>query len=383
MKSSLKNVGLRFPPFIWSIVLGTAVAGCGGGSATSTAPLSLRTPFPESTSTPTPSPSPTETPPNVPAGQFREYRIPTPHAFPEDITAGPDGALWITEAGVGKIGRITTAGRISEFPLQFGLELGAITPGPDGALWFTEENAIGRMTTAGQSQTFVVGYQTAGIAAGPDGALWFTGFQGLTSSSIGRITTSGQVTSFALPPYRNPMGITTGPDGALWFAEGAGIGSGTFYSAIGRMTTTGAFTEFGGSQLDQLDPAQITTGPDGALWFTNLAAIGRMTTSGQITFYEGSGEGNGEFPGGITAGPDGNVWSTGGAGEVERITTKGQVTTFPVPFPGRHKTALGGIAAGPDGAMWFVDTGTNAIGRVTTGDTPRARVRTLRRRRFL
>ena len=29
---------------------------------------------------------------------------------PEEITAGPDGALWFTEAAANKIGRITTAG---------------------------------------------------------------------------------------------------------------------------------------------------------------------------------------------------------------------------------------------------------------------------------
>jgi virginiamycin B lyase len=51
------------------------------------------------------------------------------------------------------------------------------------------------------------------IAAGPDGALWFTNYSG----SIGRITTAGLVTNFALFGSANPQGITAGPDGALWF----------------------------------------------------------------------------------------------------------------------------------------------------------------------
>ena len=34
-------------------------------------------------------------------------------AYPEGITAGPDGALWFTNARNGSIGRITTAGTIT------------------------------------------------------------------------------------------------------------------------------------------------------------------------------------------------------------------------------------------------------------------------------
>jgi virginiamycin B lyase len=169
-----------------------------------------------------PSPSPTAAPTNAPAGRFREYQIPTQSASPVDIAAGPDGALWFTEA-VGKIGRVTTAGEITEFHLDVGLSRGAIALGPDGALWFAEGESVGRMTSAGDSQTFtaVIGgnpYQVAGITAGPDGALWFTAQDRQaypTLSAIDRITTSGQMTSFLLPLSRQPLGITTGPDGTL------------------------------------------------------------------------------------------------------------------------------------------------------------------------
>jgi hypothetical protein len=57
-----------------------------------------------------------------------------------------------------------------------------------------------------------------GIAPGPDGALWFTG--GEDGNQIGRITTSGAITEYAVPTaYSFPVGITAGPDGALWFTE--------------------------------------------------------------------------------------------------------------------------------------------------------------------
>ena len=51
------------------------------------------------------------------AGVITEYPIPTPAGVPDGITAGPDGALWFIEYAGNKIGRITTAGVITEFPI--------------------------------------------------------------------------------------------------------------------------------------------------------------------------------------------------------------------------------------------------------------------------
>src|ERR1022692_376814 len=45
------------------------------------------------------------------------HRVPVPTAFawPAGIAAGPDGALWFAEFNKSKIGRITTAGDITEY----------------------------------------------------------------------------------------------------------------------------------------------------------------------------------------------------------------------------------------------------------------------------
>jgi virginiamycin B lyase len=52
--------------------------------------------------------------------------------------AGRDGALWFTEPGINAIGRIITAGVISEFAI--------LTVDPDDPLWFTEQpDRIGRI----------------------------------------------------------------------------------------------------------------------------------------------------------------------------------------------------------------------------------------------
>ena len=39
-----------------------------------------------------------------------EFPVPTAVSQPAEITVGPDGAIWFTEEGGNKIGRITTSG---------------------------------------------------------------------------------------------------------------------------------------------------------------------------------------------------------------------------------------------------------------------------------
>ena len=197
---------------------------------------------------------------------------------------GPDGALWFTEQSGNKIGRITTAGVITEFALaSVDSQPYAIVAGPDNALWFTESgsNKIGRVTTAGFITEFEIPTAQSfpmGIAAGPDGALWFAE-NGTGSNKIGRITTAGVITEFALPTaYGAPDGIVTGPDGAVWFTEFS-------RNRIGRITTAGVITEFATPTRASL-PASITAGPDGALWFTESHGnnIGRITTTTSAIF---------------------------------------------------------------------------------------------------
>jgi len=51
--------------------------------------------------------------------------------------------------------------------------------------------------------------------------LWFTERR---IQKIGRISTTGAITEYALPPVDYHIGITKGPDDALWFAAGSKIG---------------------------------------------------------------------------------------------------------------------------------------------------------------
>ena len=312
--------------------------------------------------------------PGAASAGFTEFPIPTGGSYAEDITAGPDGALWFTEGEAGKIGRITTAGSITEYPILSGGAYsfpGGITAGPDGALWFTEDREgpgyIGRISTAGVITEYLIpsGFsQPMGIAAGPDGALWFTEFGNNGASKIGRITTGGTITEFSTPEQNSgPQGITAGPDGALWFTEDVNTG----VAKIGRVTVGGSFSEyvlappFG-------TPAAIVAGPDGALWFDdpNANQIGRITTAGSVTAYPIATAGSEPF--GLADGPDGALWfaqPAGGqpspVGMIGRITTGGAITELPVPTPAGFPA---GITAGPDGAIWFTEAIANKIGRL-------------------
>jgi streptogramin lyase len=295
------------------------------------------------------------------AETFTEFPVPTALSFPRGITAGPDGALWFTEADGGKIGRITTAGVITnEFPIPLSsVNPYGITRGPDGALWFVdggtgpEANTFGRITTSGTVTTYHIASDPNEITSGSDGALWFT--EGI-ASKIGRSTTAGVATAFLIPTVNSmPEGIAAGPDGALWFTENTG-------NNIGRITTAGAITEFVIPTASS-GPLKITAGPDGALWFTEAAAnkIGRITTAGVITEFDIPTAKS--KPHSITAGPDGALWFTENLGnKIGRITTAGVITEFDIPTANSEPF---GITAGPDAGLWFTEGVGNKIGRLS------------------
>jgi virginiamycin B lyase len=300
------------------------------------------------------------------AHTFTEFILPTPASRPSAITTGPDGALWFTESVSGKIGRITTDGEITEFPIKGSGILHSITMGPDGALWFTDftSKKIGRIPTTATAENLQLIEFTVpgplGITTGPDGALWFTEGVG---GKIGQITTTGVVTEFTIPTAKSGE-ITTGPDGALWFTYVRG--------KIGRITTTGAVTEFT-IPTENFSPGGITTGPDGALWFTESVSgkIGRITTDGKVT--EFALPNPNAQPWGITTGPDAALWFTEAScirqpgsrcivgNKIGRITTTGLVTEFTIPSDGSGPHS---ITTGPDGALWFTEYYESRVGRL-------------------
>jgi virginiamycin B lyase len=261
------------------------------------------------------------TPPQV-SGALTTFYL-APESDPSGIVRGPDGALWYTEPERGKIGRISTTGRVTEFAI------------PD------------------RSDS-----EPRGITVGADGALYFTEY---VAGRIGRITTSGVVTTLLTLSEHDagPLGVTTGPDGALWFTE-------VNRDTIGRITLDGRLTEFTVDQEPLLTgaahaPTAIVVGADGALYFTQAGDVhlGRITTAGAITLLDAHGVTQSD----LERGPDGTLWFTAQqTNQVGRITPRGDVTLFAIPTTASTPS---GMTLGPDGAMWFVERAGDKLGRIT------------------
>ncbi len=290
------------------------------------------------------------------------------NAYPDGITAGPDGNLWFSEGGLDRIGRITPAGSITEF--SAGITSGAaptmITAGPDANLWFTESGLgrVARITPRGTVTEFSAGITPGaypfGITTGPDGNLWFTE---TAIDKVARITPDGVVSEFSVAPGDAPQQITAGPDGNLWFALSS--------DQIGRITPSGAVTLYAAGITAGAIPFSITTGPDANLWFTESGGnkIGRITQSGLVSEFS-FGISPAAFLEGITTGPDANLWFTESSGaKIGRITPAGTVTEFSArTIPGSQGPDQ--ITVGPDGSLWFTDTDANAVSKITSGVGP-------------
>ena len=334
----------------------------------------------------------------TPSGVVTEFPLASALGLSDELTLAPDGELWFSTSD--SIDRITTSGAITEFPLPSGSAIpGGLTVGSDGNLWFSLANEsptggfataidIGRITTAGAITEFSfpeTGFTIGTMTLGPDGNLWFPEdmrngippFVAETNQQIGRVTPSGVVTAFPVPDGAVvDSALTDGPDGNLWFTE---FDSGQ--GAVDRITTAGAISvlPIPGGFL----PGGLTVGPDWNLWFpepsseflpelATSGAIGRITTAGAITqFPLVTNAADTVAAGDLTVAPDGALWFIGspvnlGQGTVlGRITPAGVLTEVPLtPGPSYANSVL---TVGSDGNLWFPD---RSIARVDIGDVP-------------
>lgn len=209
---------------------------------------------------------------------------------PERITSGPDGNLWFTEFWTNRIGRMTTAGVLTEFPIPTPDSAPrGITTGPDGNLWFVESafshTAIARMTTAGVVTEYPLGgsaddqLQPFEIVAGADGNLWFTqSHPSAPQGEIGRITPSGALMLITLPNGGRPGDVALGPDGNVWFTNSGA-------NTVGRITPAGVLRQFALPTRSAM-PQGIAAGADGRMWFAEagkFASIGLTVPQANVS----------------------------------------------------------------------------------------------------
>jgi polyhydroxybutyrate depolymerase len=102
--------------------------------------------------------------------------LPSPDSTVVALAAGPAGSVWFADFGTSMVGEIRAAGRVSQFGLgPVGAGLSDVTAGPDGAMWVSaQDGAIARITTAGAitELALAAGSNPDGIAAGPGRSVW-------------------------------------------------------------------------------------------------------------------------------------------------------------------------------------------------------------------
>lgn len=315
--------------------------------------------------------------------EITEFELTCTNSGPLYIVSGPDGNLWFTEKWGNRIGRITTKGHITEFPV-YNATTGRGTPdsqpfiitrGPDVLdknLYFTEflGNKIGKINTDDgniiDSKSLPLSDSQPRFITPADKYLWFVEYN---TSKIGCMDPTDLTLVAEFPILLNdntsgPSGIVADKTGqTLWITASK---SGKIYTRSTSLDPNTLVTEVPVGLLSDSEPTSITLGPDLNLWFTERHAkqIGRIIPDegNKLTEFPRDNQDpplSGQ-PIGITRVLD-VLWFVEGDGNmIAQITTKGHITEFSVPTPQSNPNA---ITAGLDGNIWFTERAGNKIGR--------------------
>ncbi|TDD80966.1 hypothetical protein E1293_19665 [Actinomadura darangshiensis] len=278
---------------------------------------------------------------------------------PHELTTGPDKAIWFTTSG-GTIGRLDPAtGEVASYPTPNGRNgnpvMGGIVTGPDGDLWFTEPGA-GKVARIDPATHAVTEYATpvadsmpSGIAAGPDGKLWVTESAASNIASVDPL--AGAMREYPLPATLSaPARIISGPGGRLWFTEpGRGL--------IGRLDPA---SPPGGTRNPAVPPVRAGSSPNGAARFMNQCPAGQIcqtqvTTGGSVKI--------GSFEQELPAGAIRISGYLGAADETGDLVLKPpvagrQLESAPVEVPGGligQLPLVGPVLGKTPAAMWDVN----------------------------
>ena len=152
-------------------------------------------------------------------GQQTKFLLPA-SAGPGDITAGPDGRLWIS--GGDKIYRMTVTGSITLFKTIHDAYISGLVFGADGDLWFWFHNQrggfeIGRLTTAGVLTAFPLGpHHLVSDLISAYGKIW-AAYSDNFGDGVAEIGEDGTITKHFAPECYISHGLALGADGNIWF----------------------------------------------------------------------------------------------------------------------------------------------------------------------
>ncbi len=198
----------------------------------------------------------------TPSGKITEYKTPYPEYGGQGIAIGSDGYIWYSDPINNNINKMEVASGFTwtAVHLPTGSSPTELTLGPDGNIWFVDgsfstRHKIGKITTAGVVTEYSLpeGSKPVDITAGSGSSLWFTNS---ATKKVGKITTTGEVSEYSLPESGTPNHIAKGPDGNVWF---------TAQKNVGKVTPSGEVSEYWVGAPSSVD---IASGSDGKLWFT-------------------------------------------------------------------------------------------------------------------
>jgi streptogramin lyase len=267
---------------------------------------------------------------------------------------GKDGLVWIPEYGpANKIAQLDPAtGAISEYqvPNPRSASIHSVVPAPDGTVWLTEQGA-GRLGKWDPATKTISEYQDSWgkhtIRITPDGMVWSTG--GLTRYD----PKTGTFTHIAEVP--SVYGIALDPENNIWFAENIKDGK------IGKVDAkTLKVTKYYTPTTQR--PRRIQVDSDGTVWFAglDLGMIARFDPRGE-TFKEYKLPGPRATPYALGIDTEHKIWYSSESQDVlGRLDPQtGKVTEYPMPFA---ENGMRDFFLDAQGQIWFGSPPNNKVG---------------------
>ena len=184
----------------------------------------------------------------LPAGvtrtNFRDFM------YAYHLAATPDGVVWVVDLLNYEVARVNPDGTAQSIDMPRPWNSRAVTAGPDGALWISGVQALVRVDpVTNEMQRFPVG-AAVHLLSGADGNLWM-----ITAGSVTRVRPDGVVLS-TYATGGGTAGAAFGSDGALYVAA---------TTRLVRITLAGERTEFPANARHSLfaGPNFLWSGPRG------------------------------------------------------------------------------------------------------------------------
>ncbi|RZS89652.1 hypothetical protein EV189_1423 [Motilibacter rhizosphaerae] len=312
-------------------------------------------------------------PPASAAAAVTVWSIPTADSRAAHIVSGPDGALYWTEPFGYRIGRITTAGEVSELEVPDDGQVAG--SGPDelvasgDSVWFVKDFGVDvwrYVPGQGGGHRAYVNEQVASLAPAADGGVWATSLGG---SDVDHVGPGGSFADYSAD-YLLPAPLALAPDGTVWYADGGhylkhidGTGHQVNVPIVNPRGDDVVSMAYDGQQrlwFLLFDPgATFTPAHGGEIGYVDAQGVPHVTDLMTLGLPADT------LPRELRLGPDGRLYfllDLAGGTTLARIEADGSLTgVSAATFNGYRPSDF---TFGSDHNLWFVDRGANSVGRI-------------------